>query len=228
MDKSHRRSALGVLSVVLGVALVFLLAPWVYLRIKAQTRIFRLGEPIPRAPIAIVFGAGLRRDGTPTQLLADRVSTAADLYHAGLVKKILLSGDNRTPSHNEPEAMRQYALELGVPNEALVLDPAGIRTYDSCYRARFVLGVQEAILVTQDFHLPRAIYTCEGVGIRAVGVSADRRPYRTLSQLFWYAREIPASALAVLDINIFRPQPGFGPSQPISPSPGQAGPRGEA
>jgi vancomycin permeability regulator SanA len=217
-----------VFSAVLGAVIVVLLAPWLYLRIKTQARIYRLGETVPREPVAIVFGAGLRRDGTPTQLLADRVATAADLYRGGVVQKILLSGDNRTPSHNEPEAMRQYALHLGVPNEDLVLDPAGTRSYDTCYRARFVFGVQEAILVTQDFHLPRVIYTCEGIGMRVVGVSADRRPARLLSQLFWSAREVPASALAVLDINVFRPQPMLGPLQPIYPSPTQVDSRGSA
>ncbi|MGA2110841.1 MAG: ElyC/SanA/YdcF family protein [Anaerolineales bacterium] len=227
MKKRHLGSTLGVFSAVLGAAVVVLLAPWIYLRVKTQPRIYGLGETVPPAPVAIVFGAGLRRDGTPTQLLADRVSTAADLYRAGLVRKLLLSGDNRTPSHNEPESMRLYALQLGVPNEDLVLDPAGTRSYDTCYRARFAFGVQEAILVTQDFHLPRVIYTCEGIGIRVVGVSADRHPYRLLSQLFWSAREVPASGLAVLDINVFRPQPVLGPFQPIFPSPTQAGSRGK-
>jgi len=221
MKRRYRSSVVGVFSALLGAGVVALLAPWVYLRVRTQTRIYRLGETIPSAPVAIVFGAGLRRDGTPTQLLADRVATAVDLYQEGWVRKILLSGDNRTPSHNEPESMRQYALHLGVPNDDLVLDSAGTRSYDTCYRARYVFGVRQAILVTQDFHLPRVIYTCEGLGIRAVGVSADRRRYQPLSYLFWSAREVPASGVAVLDVNAFRPQPVLGPFQPIFPSPAQ-------
>ena len=227
MKKGHPGSTLGLFSAAVGAIVLALLAPWIYLRIKTQARIYSLGGSVPSVPVAIVFGAGLRRDGTPTQLLADRVATAADLYQAGVVRKILLSGDNSTPNHNEPESMRQYALRLGIPDQDLVLDPAGTRSYDSCYRARFVFGVQQAILVTQAFHLPRVIYTCQALGIQAVGVSADRRPYRPLSYLLWTAREAPASLVAVLDVNLFRPQPVLGPFQPISPSPTEASSGGQ-
>ena len=109
-------------------------------------------------PVVIVFGAGLRRDGTPTTVLRDRVETAAELYRQGKVEKLLMSGDNRFVDYNEPEAMRQYALQLGIPDEDIVLDYAGRRTYDTCYRAGAIFGVKKVILVTQLFHLPRAIY----------------------------------------------------------------------
>ena len=103
------------------------------------------------------------------------MDTAAQLYFSGKVEKLLMSGDNRFVDYNEPEAMRQYARSLGVPEEAIVLDYAGRRTYDTCYRARDIFGVQSAILVTQNFHLPRALFTCNALGIRATGVESGSR-----------------------------------------------------
>ncbi len=174
-------------------------------------------EDAPRRPVAVVFGAGLWRDGSPTPVLRDRVATAADLYFQGKVQKLLFSGDNRFIYYNEPEAMRQYALGLGVPDEAMVLDYAGRRTYDTCYRARAIFGVREAILVTQRFHLVRALYTCRHLGLDAVGVAADRRAYRRGPYLFWNLREIPASARAWLDVHFIHPLPVLGKQEPIFP-----------
>ena len=110
-------------------------------------------ENVPSRPVAIVFGAGLQRDGTPSPVLKDRVSMAARLYFAGKVQKLLLSGDNRFIDYNEPGSMRAFAISLGVPAEDIVLDYAGRRTYDTCYRAKTIFGLQQAILVTQSFHL---------------------------------------------------------------------------
>src|SRR5260221_2047315 len=103
---------------------------------------------VPAQKVAIVFGAGLTRSGEATPILKDRVETAAKLYFAGKVEKLLMSGDNRFLNYNEPEAMRQYALALGVPNADIVLDYAGRRTYDTCYRAKAIFGVKDAIVVT--------------------------------------------------------------------------------
>jgi SanA protein len=196
-----------------GVLLIGL--PWIYIRLKTQSRIFRTPAESTDAPVAIVFGAGLYRDGTPMPVLADRVATAVDLYKAGKVRKLLLTGDNRFPEYNEPEAMRQYALSLGVPEADLVADYAGRRTYDSCYRARFIFQVKKAILVSQEFHLPRAVYLCDQLGIDSVGVAADRRVYRTSSLLQWNLREWPACIFAVLETQITHPQPVLGPVEPL-------------
>jgi SanA protein len=130
--------------------------PWIYIRWRTQARIVPL-TAAPSAPVAIIFGAGLNRDGTPMPVLADRVRTGVDLYRAGAVRKLLLSGDNRFKDYSEPEAMRALAVELGVPAGDLVLDFAGRSTYDTCYRARYVFGVRKAVAVTQAFHLPRAV-----------------------------------------------------------------------
>jgi SanA protein len=171
-------------------------------------------ETVPPRKVAIVFGAGITADGRPMPALADRVWTAAQLYHAGKVQKLLMSGDNRFINYNEPEAMRQYALQQGVPDEAIVLDYAGRRTYDTCYRADYIFGVTDAILVTQWFHLDRALYTCDRLGIDAVGVAADRRDY--YSARYWWWREVAAVTRAWLDLNLLHPTPVLGEKLPIS------------
>jgi SanA protein len=165
--------------------------------------------------IAIVFGAGLTRSGEPTPALYDRVATAVDLYRRGLVHKLLLTGDNRSVNYNEPEATRRTAERLGVPNENLALDYAGRRTYDSCYRAREIFGVKRAILVTQAFHLERALYLCDAFGLDSLGVAADRRAYTQTAQMWWSIREAAATLAAWLDVNVRRPTPVLGPPLPI-------------
>jgi SanA protein len=170
-------------------------------------------------PVAIVFGAGLLRDGSPTPVLRDRVETAAELYFAGKVQKLLMSGDNRFVEYNEPGAMRAYALELGVPEDAIVLDYAGRRTYDTCYRAKEIFGIDQALLVTQRFHLPRALVICNGLGVAGEGVAADRRAYRRSSLGIWNLRELPATLVAFIDTFITRPLPVLGEKEPIFPEP---------
>jgi vancomycin permeability regulator SanA len=173
------------------------------------------GVPVRR--VAIVFGAGLWRNGSPTPVLADRVTQAANLYFAGKVEKLLMSGDNRFVDYNEPEAMRKLALSLGVPNEAIVLDYAGRRTYDTCYRAKVIFKVDQAILVTQAFHMPRAIYLCNRLGVDALGVESDLQTFRKSSLLYWNVRELFATAAALWDVNISHPIPVLGKQEPIFP-----------
>jgi SanA protein len=182
----------------------------------AWSRLYTV-ENAPARRVAVVFGAGLWRDGSPTPVLRDRVATAADLYFRGKVEKLLMSGDNSVITYNEPEAMRQFALSLGVPDEDIVLDYAGRRTYDTCYRARDIFGVKDAILVTQRFHLPRALYTCNALGVAAVGVAADRQRYLHRAMVFWHLREIMATPVALWDVNITRPRPILGQPEPIFP-----------
>ena len=186
----------------------------------ALPRMYKL-EDAPPGRAAIVFGAGLYRDGQPTPVLRDRVATAAELYFAGKVDKLLMSGDNRFEYYNEPGAMRNYALELGVPDEAIVMDYAGRRTYDTCYRAGAIFGLEEAVLVTQRFHLSRAIFTCNNLGVKAVGVEADRRVYLRRSQVSWSIRESIATTVALWEVWVSRPVPVLGNPEPIYPT-GQA------
>lgn len=211
---------LQLLIFIIVIAVIILLTPRVITQIYAYPKTYSLHN-VPQRDIAIVFGAGLWRDGSPTPVLQDRVATAADLYFTGKVQKILMSGDNRTEFYNEPEAMHQYALSLGVPDEVIVLDYAGWRTYDTCYRARAIFGVNNAILVTQAFHLPRAIYTCNNLGLPAVGVVADQRQYRKRSLLYWHMREIPATLVALWEVHYARPLPVLGEPEPIFPEEAQ-------
>lgn len=164
---------------------------------------------------AIVFGAGLLRDGTPSPVLKDRVSTAAQLYFAGKVQKILMSGDNRFEDYNEPASMQTYAIELGVPEEAIVLDFAGRRTYDTCYRARHIFGLEQAILVTQKYHLPRALFTCNAIGLKSIGVAADLRTYHPYSLTYWNVRELPATLVALWQVWVSHPLPVMGELETI-------------
>lgn len=173
-----------------------------YSALHASAQIYAF-DAVPERPVAIIFGAQVYRSGRLSAMLADRVATGARLYHEGKVQTLLLTGDNQLATYNEPEAMRQYALELGVPDEAIVLDYAGFRTYDSCYRARDIFKVSRAILVTQAFHLDRALLTCDSLGLDAVGVAADFvRPtgYSRRSLLQSQLREFPATVMAVLDL----------------------------
>jgi SanA protein len=191
-----------------------LLVPRVITQWYARSRTFSV-DTVGNTSVAVVFGAGLWRDGSPTPVLRDRVETAVALYQNGRVSKLLMSGDNRFVDYNEPEAMKQYALELGVPEQDIVLDYAGRRTYDTCYRAREIFGLTDAILVTQGFHLPRALYTCNMLGVTARGVPADLRQYRTKSMTYWQIRETIATLVALWQVHITHPLPILGEPEPI-------------
>ncbi len=195
---------LGVVLVVtlIGLAVAIGVFPRLYADWRYNTSIYN-EQDAPSAPVAIVFGAGLQRDGRASAVLRDRVATAVDLYLAGKVERILLSGDNQFPNYNEPSAMEAYALSLGVPESILVLDFAGRRTFDTCMRAHDIFGVQEALLVTQHYHLDRALLTCDALGLDVQGVAADRHTYRALQ--FWWVREFPATTQAMWDLFIEPP-----------------------
>lgn len=154
---------------------------------------------VPATETALVFGAGILPTGEPTAVLYDRVATAAELYALGKVERIVLSGDGRTAAHDEPEVMRQVAVSLGVPDGALHLDAGGVRTLESCRRAKEVFGAERAILVTQRFHLPRALMLCQAQGIQSTGVASDRRSYPWRWRLSWQVRETGATVAAWWD-----------------------------
>lgn len=194
--------------------IIFLGLPRLVTEIFAHGKIFTV-DTTNQSRVAIVFGAGLQRDGSPSPVLMDRVAAASQLYFAGKVEKILMSGDNRFVDYNEPGAMQAYAISLGVPEENIVLDYAGRRTYDTCYRARYIFGVDEAILVTQRYHLPRALFTCNEMGLKSTGVSANLRYYRKFSRMIWNLRELPATMVALWQVWISHPLPVLGDQEPI-------------
>jgi SanA protein len=206
------------IAVIVVLFAVVLSVPWLlrlWVHKNVSPRIYDEVQAVPPTGVAIVLGAGLSPDGSPTPALYDRVAVAVNLYQLGTVRKLLMSGDNRFVWYNEPEAMRQLALQLGVPDEDIVLDYAGRRTYDSCYRAREIFEVGRAVVVTQRFHLERALYLCDALGISSVGMVADRHMYQSPYRQWWQLREVAALVRAWLDVHILRPQPVLGEKLPI-------------
>lgn len=154
----------------------------------------------------VVFGAGVSSNGTLSGMLTDRMDTALSLYQAGAAPKLLLSGDHGRTDYDEAGAMRNYALAHGVSEEDIFLDHAGFSTYETLYRARDVFGVRRAVLVTQEYHLYRALYVGDKLGLSTVGVSADRRTYA--HQWMRELREIAARNKDVFTC-LFRLSPTF-------------------
>ena len=195
-------------------AVLTIFGPRLVTNLYAVNRVFQYQDaPVER--VAVVFGAGLRRDGSPTPILRDRVETAVKLYSEHKVEKILMSGDNSVSTHNEPEAMRSYAVALGVPETDIVLDYAGRRTYDTCLRAKIIFGVDRALLITQGFHLPRALFLCNTLGIQSYGVEANVNRYRRSSMFFWNIREQFATTAAFFDLYVHDPTAILGDPEPI-------------
>jgi vancomycin permeability regulator SanA len=202
MNWLRRLFFVGLTAVLAGVA------PRLYTWWRYEPDVVEVNQAKP-APVAIVFGAGLTRSGTPTAVLYDRVAAAAELYRQGKVQTLLMSGSTYSSVYNEPRAMRDLAVQLGVPASAIQLDPLGLRTYDTCYRAKHLFGIQQAVLVTQGFHLPRALYICDALGLSASGASADLRQYRRSSIVIWNVREIAATAAALWDVHVIQPIPSL-------------------
>jgi SanA protein len=157
-------------------------------------------DAVPAERVALVLGARVYSNGRLSGMLRDRVETAVALYQAGKVQKLLMSGDNSSLDYNEPDAMAAHAIAMGVPAEDIQPDYAGRRTYDSCYRARAIFGVESAVIVTQAFHLPRALFLCNQLGVQSVGVAADQRRYDPRSLAWSESREVPATFFALLDV----------------------------
>ncbi|MCY7349029.1 MAG: YdcF family protein [Pyrinomonadaceae bacterium] len=170
--------------------------------------------PVESPPrIAIVLGAKVWENGEPSNVLYDRVVTAAELYRAGRVRKILMSGDNPTENYDEPTAMKLTAVKLGVPAGDVILDFAGRRTYDTCFRAKEIFEIQKAIIVTQEFHQARTLYLCNNLGIDSIGVTANRRKYEGAK--YWAFREFFSRASAWFEINLLPFEPIRGNKEPI-------------
>jgi len=202
-----------VLIVVAFLGIIWLWPWWVEQRYRA---LIVPAAEVPMERVAIVFGARVYNNGRLSGMLRDRVDTAIDLYKAGKVQKLLVSGDNQFADYDEPGAMMEYALTQGVPAADVQPDYGGRRTYDSCYRAKQIFQVSSAILVTQRFHLPRALFLCEQLGIEVVGVAADRRTYDPRSIAFSETREVPALAVALFDVIRRAPPPVLGEPIPLN------------
>lgn len=182
------------LLILAALSVLVVIAINIHVRSYSTDRIYNDTASVPSDDrIAIVLGARVR-NGVPSNMLYDRVVTGVDLYKTGKTQKLVLSG-----GEDEPAVMKKLATELGVPEGDLVLDDRGLRTYDSCVRARQTFGITNAIIVTQDFHLPRSLYLCQSVGIDAIGLNAKRRDYD--AEGFGGNREFLAIVRAWFDIN---------------------------
>lgn len=167
-----------------------------------------------KADCILVLGALVWEDGRPSQVLMDRLDTAIALYNAGVSDRLLMSGDHGSVDYDEVGSMKQYAMEQGVPEEAIFMDHAGFSTYESMYRAQAIFEVKTCVAVTQSYHLYRAVYLGNSLGIETRGVSADRRTYKR--QLWYDVREALARVKDVVFV-IFKPEPTYlGEAIPIS------------
>lgn len=183
------------------IILIAIPLPWLYNLIKFSTRIYSI-EAAPQRPVALVLGAGVWANGTPSSLLEERIRVASSLYHLGKVEKLLLTADNRPAAHQETDVMRQVALDLGVPESALILDSVGYSTLTSCQRAESVYQITSVLIVSQSFQLPRAMFLCDSLGLEVAGVSSDRASEHLKSLITWHLREIPAAFLAWYQVNL--------------------------
>lgn len=155
---------------VIGLGAVAMPAMWV--RIRSARRIRAVAD-VPATDVALVLGAGVRSDGTPSRILCGRLETARTLYEAGKARRLLLSGSPESRGHSEPVAMRNYLRAKGVPAGAITLDESGVDTWRSCRAAARDFGLRRVIVVTSHFHLPRAVALCRRAGIDANGVGHD-------------------------------------------------------
>ncbi|MFI8236289.1 vancomycin high temperature exclusion protein [Streptomyces sp. NPDC085866] len=204
-----RRGQRRLVRAVMAVCVLALLpATWLY--VSTADRL-RTTADVPRTDVAVVFGAGLW-DGEPSPYLAHRLDAAAKLYRAGRIKVVLVTGDNSRKDYDEPDAMRTYLRKHGVPDDRIVSDYAGFDTWDSCVRAKKIFGVDRAVLISQGFHIRRAVALCEAAGVDSYGIGVAAKHDAT-----WYyggTREVFAAGKAALDA-VFHPDPTFlGPKEP--------------
>ncbi len=162
---------------------------------------------VPAAPVALVFGAQVYPNGRPSPFLVGRLEVARRLYRSGKVRALLVTGDHGQWHYDEPDTMRTWLIDHGVPAGKVVADYAGFDTYQSCARARRIFGVRRAIMVSQDFHVPRAVALCRSVGIDADGVGDTTQAHGPAYQRGWFRDQL-ADVKAVYDMTV-QPDPKF-------------------
>jgi len=172
-------------------------------QLRYASRIHTQNADLPHVPYAIILGASVKKDGSPSSALRDRMDTGIELFKKGIADRLLLSGDDGAYHVNEMSVMTRYVRERGVPDDRAIVDGQGYRTYESCKHAKNQVGISRAIIVTQRFHLGRALYLCNQLGVRVEGIVADRAAYDKI--IFFWLREIPASWKAWWDVNVRAP-----------------------
>jgi SanA protein len=199
-----RKQFLRYIKYILTALFFFIFLTNLAVHVKSSTHIYKDVKDAKEAETVIVLGAAVYSDGDLTAVYQKRVDKAFELYKAKKVSKILASGDNSTVEHNEVNPVRNYLLSKGVPDVDIYLDHAGFDTYSTMYRARDIFKVSSVIIVTQSFHLPRAVFIARSLGIDASGVPANDGDFKISN----YIREILANEKAVLNI-IFHRKPKY-------------------
>jgi len=216
-----RKVAILCLCVVLGIGLLGIAAVaginlWVTGSVQKNILTEDEAAVLQDVDCIVVFGCQVHSDGTPSHMLEDRLKRAVSLHKLGAAPKLLMSGDHGTPEYDEVDAMKRYAVEAGIPSADVFMDHAGFSTYETVYRAKEIFGAKKIILVTQRYHLYRAMYIARAMDLEVYGVAADYRQYS--GQL---ARDIREVLARVKDfgMTIFRPKPTYlGEMIPISGS----------
>ena len=162
----------------------------------------------------LVLGCQVKESGSPSAMLRDRLNRSIELYDLDASNKIIMSGDHGRVEYDEVNTMKQFAIDEGIPSNDIFMDHAGFSTYESMYRAKEIFNVQKIIIVTQKYHLYRAIYDAKALGIEAYGVSSDY--YQYSGQFYRDIREVLAR-VKDFGYTIFKPKPTFlGDSIPIN------------
>jgi vancomycin permeability regulator SanA len=203
--KTHWRFVSISIGITLMVIFLLLLTYTNLIILKRRANII-FPDDVATSTVGLIFGAGLEDDGSLKPMLKDRVLAGVALYKSGKVSMLMMTGDDGRRYSDEVGAMKNAAMEYGVPENRIVIDPHGYRTYESCYRESKIYGFTEVIAVSQAFHLPRIVYLCENFGIKTSGVSADLHNYG-LDSLYMGVREIGARLKAWWQVKITRPLP---------------------
>ena len=199
----------------LGSLCAFGLSAWVVRRTRPYI-VSAEEAPDWGADCILVLGAGVRENGRPSDMLSERLDASVALYFAGAAPKLLMSGDHGRVGYDEVNVMKDHAIAAGVPSEDVFMDHAGFSTYESLYRARDVFQARRVLIVTQEYHLYRALYIARALGLEARGVASDTRSY--YGQLYRDLREVLARDKDVIQC-ILKPKPTFlGPAIPVSGS----------
>ena len=164
-------------------------------------------QDTPNADAIIIFGAYVDPKGNVTWMLADRLNAGYELYKAGKADRIVVTGDHGKKTYDEVNAMRKYLQNKGVPREDIFMDHAGFDTYESLYRAKEVFVIKKALLVSQEYHVKRALYIARALGLEAYGIGADTIVYPGMR--FYRAREVGARFKAFAQAGVFKPKPTF-------------------
>ncbi|QFR39402.1 hypothetical protein A9Q91_04195 [Candidatus Gracilibacteria bacterium 28_42_T64] len=195
----------GGIMTILGVIAILLIN--LYVLSFSKDKILTDVGQLEQTEVGLVFGAKVKKDFSPSDILKDRLKVAIQAYKSGKIKKIIVSGDNSREEYDETTGMRDYLIKNDVHIDHIYLDYAGFDTYDTLFRAKELFGVEEVVLFTQDFHLKRANYIGQRVGLDTIGVSTNLQKY--IHEDYYNRREVLARVKAFLDVELMSSNPKF-------------------